>query len=368
MKPFLSFVVKEFTQIFRDRRTLVILLALPVIQVLVLGYAITTEVNNAEITVLDPSKDAATQAIKERFAASRYFDIACEMTPTATLDDIFKSSDVCMAVVFSNDFAASLKNGNGGDIQLVCDGTDPNRASILTGYAQGLLASWQAEQMELHDTPLRIKTETRMLYNPQGKSAYNFVPGVLGLVLMLICTMMTSIAIVREKETGSMEILLASPMKPQHIILAKMAPYFILSAVNLLTVLGIAVFVMDVPIRGSLFWLFAASALFIVVALALGLLISTIVDSQMNAMLISGLGMMMPILFFSGLLFPIESIPKALQWISDIIPARWYIDIVRKIMIEGTGVQHFTKELCIIALMAAVLLAVAIKKFKIRLD
>lgn len=368
MKQFASFVVKEFTQLLRDGRTLFILLAIPVIQVLVLGYAITTEVNNAEIAVLDPSKDDETQAIKERFAASRYFDLACELTTDADIDAVFRSGDISMVVVFADGFADGLKDGSGAGVQLVADGTDPNRAAILTGYARGVLASWQAERMQTADVPLRIGVETHMLYNPQGKSAYNFVPGVLGLVLMLICTMMTSIAIVREKETGSMELLLASPMKPLCIILAKITPYFLLSVVNLLTVLAIAVFVMDVPVRGSLGWLFAASALFIVVALALGLLISSVVDSQMNAMLVSGLGMMMPILFFSGLLFPVESMPDALQWISYVIPARWFIDIARKIMIEGTGVEHFSKELGIIALMAAVLLAVAIKKFKVRLE
>lgn len=368
MKQFASFVVKEFTQVLRDGRTLFILLAIPIIQVLVLGYAITTEVNNAEIAVFDPSRDDETQAIKERFAASRYFDIARELTQSADIDAVFRSGDISMVVVFADGFAEGLKDGSGASVQLVADGTDPNRAAILTGYARGVLASWQAERMQTAGVPLRIGVDTHMLYNPQGKSAYNFVPGVLGLVLMLICTMMTSIAIVREKETGSMELLLASPMKPLCIILAKITPYFLLSVVNLLTVLAIAVFVMDVPVRGSLGWLFAASALFIVVALALGLLISSVVNSQMNAMLVSGLGMMMPILFFSGLLFPVESIPDALQWISYIIPARWFIDIARKIMIEGTGVEHFAKELGIIALMAAVLLAVAIKKFKIRLE
>ena len=207
-----------------------------------------------------------------------------------------------------------------------------------------------------------------MLYNPQMESAYNFVPGVMGVVLMLICAMMTSVAIVREKETGTMEVLLASPMRPLQIILSKATPYFVLSAANIVTILLLAVLVMGVPIRGSLCWLAVVSALFVLVALSLGLLISTLVSSQMAALLVSGIGLMMPTLIFSGLIFPIESMPAALRWIPDFIPARWYISAVRKIMIEGAGLDAFIQELGIIALMAVVLTAVALKKFHVRLS
>ena len=207
-----------------------------------------------------------------------------------------------------------------------------------------------------------------MLYNPQMESAYNFVPGVMGIVLMLICAMMTSVAIVREKESGTMEVLLASPLKPLQIILSKATPYFVLSVINIVTILLLAVFLMDVPIRGSLFWLAVVSALFVLVALALGLMISALVSSQMAALLLSGIGLMMPTLIFSGLIFPIESMPAVLRWIPDFIPARWYISAVRKIMIEGVGVDCFAKELGIIVLMAVALTVVALKKFKVRLE
>lgn len=367
MRQFISFVQKEFRQIFRDKRTFFILLAIPIVQVLVLGYAITTEVHNARIVVFDPSKDVETQRIKERFQASEYFTVAEELTEPDQINDVFKSGDINMVLVFSEHFARNLVHGGDAAIQLIVDGTDPNQASLLTGYAQGVLASYQLEHLENLHVPFQIGTETRMLYNPQSKSAYNFVPGVLGLVLILICAMMTSIAIVREKEMGTMEILLASPLKPIHIILAKMAPYFAISAMNVTTVLLLATFLMGVPIRGSLCWLIIASALFVVVALSLGLLISTLVDTQMNAMLVSGMGLMLPILLFSGLLFPIESIPDGLRWISNFIPARWYIDIARKIMIEGVGFAYFAKDLAILTLMAVVLLATAMRNFKIRL-
>ena len=299
---------------------------------------------------------------------ARYFTVVRELTDAQEINDVFQNGDINMVLVFPERFSEKLRNGEGADIQFFIDGTDPNQASMLNGYASGVLASYQAEQAELFHQPYQIRTETRMLYNPQGESAYNFVPGVMGLVLMLICAMMTSVAIVREKETGTMEVLLASPMKPAQIILSKMAPYFVISVTNLITILLIATFIMDVPIRGSLFWLSVVSLCFVFVALAFGLLISTIVDTQMAALLVSGVGLMMPVMIFSGLIFPLESMPWGLRWISDFIPARWYISAVRKIMIEGVGVEYFAKELGIIILMAVFLMAVAWKKFKIRLS
>lgn len=361
MRQFKAFVKKEFLQIFRDRRTLLILLAMPLVLVMALGYAIKTELNNARMAVLDASKDTETQRIKERFRASEWFTIVEEAPDMGRIDELFNRGEISMALVFGPEFAERThRPGRGAAMQVIADGTDPNQAAMLTAYAQGVVAAGAGA-----DAGIDIRT--RMLYNPQQESSYNFVPGVMGIVLMLICAMMTSVAIVREKETGTMEVLLASPMKPIYIILAKMAPYFALSVVNAVTVLLLAVLVMGVPIRGSIAWLSAASVLFIVVALALGLLISTLVDRQMSALLVSGIGLMMPTIVFSGLIFPIENIPLVLRWIPDIIPARWYISAVRKIMIEGAGPAAFAKDLAIIALMATVLMGAALKKFKVRL-
>lgn len=367
MKQFQSFVIKEFRQIFRDRRTMLILLVMPVVQVLLLGYAIKTEIRDARLAVFDPSKDAETRRIKERFAASEYFILTEELTRPEQINDVFKGGDIDLVLVFGEDFASHLQHDGEAAVQLIADGTDPNQAAMLTGYASGILADCQAALLENYNAPFQIRANVRMLYNPQSESAYNFVPGVVGLVLMLICAMMTSVAIVREKETGTMEVLLASPMKPMHIMFSKMLPYFTLSVVNVVTVLLLAVFVMGVPIRGSLFWLAVSSVVFIFVALALGLLISTLVSRQMSALLVSGIGLMMPTIVFSGLIFPLESMPEGLRWISDFVPARWYIAIMRKIMIEGVGVAYFVKELGVIVLMAVVLMAAAWKNFKVRL-
>lgn len=368
MKQFRSFVRKEYYHIFRDKRTMLILLAMPIVQILLFGFAITTEVRNVKVAVFDPSKDASTQLIKERIQASEYFTIAEELTSPDQINDVFKYGKINLVIVFSENFADNLLRQAEAKVQLIADGTDPNQASTLTGYASGILGSYQQELMEQYKVPFQIVPEIKMLYNPQSKSAYNFVPGVMGLILMLICAMMTSIAIVREKETGTMEILLSSPMKPIYIILAKAVPYFTLSIINLVTILVLSVYVLGVPIAGSLFWLTLISLLFIFVALALGLFISTLVNTQMAAMLASGMGLMMPIMLLSGMMFPIESMPAILQWISTIVPARWYIEAVKKIMIQGVEVQFVVKELLIIGGMAVGLVILALSKFKTRLN
>ena len=371
MKQFLSFIKKEFYHILRDKRTILILLVMPIMQIILFGFAITTEVNNTNIAVFDPSKDAVTQRIKEHFQASRYFTIAEELSAPEQISDVFKYGKINLVVVFSENFADNLQHTGEAAIQLIADGTEPNQAATLTQYASGILQSLDNGQLTIDNEKyprFQIVPEVRMLYNPQSKSAYNFVPGVMGMVLILICAMMTSIAIVREKEMGTMEILLASPLKPIYIILAKAVPYFALSILNLATILLLAVFALGVPIAGSLFWLILISLLFIFLALALGLLISTMVNSQLAAMLASGMALMMPIMILSGMIFPIESMPAILQWISAIIPARWYIGAVKKLMIQGVEVQYVAKEFLILAIMAVCIMTVSLKKFKTRLN
>jgi ABC-2 type transport system permease protein len=347
---------------------MLILLVMPVIQIILFGFAITTEVKNTKVAVFDPSKDITTERIKEKIQASQYFTIVDELTNPDDINNVFKSGNINLVIVFSENFADNLLHTGEAAIQLVADGTEPNQASMLTGYASNILSSYQQELTEQYQIPYRIVPEIKMLYNPQSKSAYNFVPGVMGLILILICAMMTSIAIVREKETGTMEVLLSSPLKPIYIILAKAVPYFTLSIVNLITILLLSVYVLGVPIQGSMFWLILTSLIFIFLALSLGLLISTVVESQMAAMLVSGMGLMMPIMLLSGMVFPIESMPEILQWISAIVPARWYIEAVKKLMIQGVEVQYVIKEISIITLMAVTLMIISLKKFKTRLS
>lgn len=257
MKQFITFVRKEFLHIFRDFRTMLILLGMPMVQMLLFGFAITTEVRNTKVAVFDPSQSMETRAIKERFDASEYFTIAEEIRDVSRINDVFKYGEIGLVMVFSDDFENELYQGGDAAVQLITDGTEPNQASMITGYASNILAQSIQELSEGSSAPCRIIPEIRMLYNPQAESAYNFVPGVMGMILMLICAMMTSIAIVREKENGTMEILLVSPMKPIYIILSKVTPYFTLSMVNLATILLLSVYVLGVPIAGSLSLLFS---------------------------------------------------------------------------------------------------------------
>ena len=362
MKQFWAFIKIEFFHIFRDRRTMLILLGMPVLQIILFGFAITNEINHSRVAVLDPSKDAVTTRITERIDENRYFSVVKELSSASDIETVFRHDEADIVVAFTPDFDANLSTGEAG-IQLVVDATDPNTGNMMAGYVQGIVG--QALQSGTQSSPI---VQTHLLFNPQMKSAYNFVPGVMGLILMLICAMMTSISIVREKETGTMEVLLVSPIRPIFIILAKAVPYLVLSCVNLATILLLSVYVLHVPVEGSLWTLSFLSLLLIAVALSLGLLISCVVQNQVAAMIVSGMGLMMPVMLLSGMIFPIESMPAVLQWISNIIPARWYIQAVKKVMIEGLGMAAVWHEALILSGMAALLIGLSLKKFKERLE
>ena len=339
-----------------------ILLGMPVLQIILFGFAITTELNHSRVAVLDPSKDAVTTRITERIDENRYFSVVKELSSASDIETVFRHDEADIVVAFTPDFDANLSTGEAG-IQLVVDATDPNTGNMMAGYVQGIVG--QALQSGTQSSPI---VQTHLLFNPQMKSAYNFVPGVMGLILMLICAMMTSISIVREKETGTMEVLLVSPIRPIFIILAKAVPYLVLSCVNLATILLLSVYVLHVPVEGSLWTLSFLSLLLIAVALSLGLLISCVVQNQVAAMIVSGMGLVMPVMLLSGMIFPIESMPAVLQWISNIIPARWYIQAVKKVMIEGLGMAAVWHEALILSGMAALLIGLSLKKFKERLE
>ena len=347
---------------------MMILLGMPVIQIILFGFAITTEIKNSKIAICDPSKDLATRKIIDRLATSEYFEITNYIDDPGKITTLFREEKTSLVICFSERFNENLMHTGKAQVLVIADATDPNTATTLINYASAIIATSQQDLMKQATVPFRITTETKFLYNPQMKGAYNFVPGVLGMILMLICAMMTSIAIVREKETGTMEVLLVSPMKSILIILAKVVPYFFLSCVNLATVLLLSVYVLDVPIAGSLFWLIVVSLIFIFVSVALGLLVSNITDSQMAAMLISGMAFMMPVMLLSGMMFPIENMPLPLQLLSNIIPAKWFIIAVKNLMIKGTPVSAVFKEIAILCVMGVVLITVSLAKFKNRLE
>jgi ABC-2 type transport system permease protein len=368
MKQFFSFVKKEFYHIFRDPQTMLILLGMPIMEIIIFGFALTNEVKNSRIAVFDNSKDIATLAITQQLEASRYFDLEKELKSYKDIEAAFQSGKIKMAVVFPPDLNNDLQHFNKSQVQLIADASDPNVANTLTNYASAIIYDYQNRITNNRKLPYTINTEMRMLYNPQLKGAYSFVPGVMSMVLMLVCTMMTAITIVKEKELGTMEVLLVSPVQPLKIIVAKAVPYLLLSMVNITSILLLSTFALDVPIHGSLTLLVLESILFTLTSLALGLLISSATDSQQTAMFISLTGLFLPTIMLSGFMFPIENMPRPLQIVSNLVPAKWYYIIVRSVMIKGVGLAAVWKETLILLGMMGVLLVISIKKFKIRLS
>jgi ABC-2 type transport system permease protein len=364
---FISFVKKEFHHIFRDRRTLFILLGMPIVQIIIFGFALSNEVKNAKFAVLDQSKDAATNQIISELDASRYFDIFKSVNSYKEIEQLFRRGEVKLAIVFPPSFNSDLEHFNTAQVQLVADASDPNTATTLAGYATTIIKDYQQRLMHDKKLPYTINTTARMLYNPQLKGAYNFVPGVMAMVLMLVCTMMTAITIVREKETGTMEIMLVSPMQPFIIIVAKAVPYLLLSIINIISILLLSVFVLEVPINGSIVLLMSEGILFTITCLSFGLLISSVTESQQTAMFISLTGMFLPTVMLSGFMFPIENMPLPLRVVSNIVPARWFYEIVKSVMIKGLSLGNVWKQTAILVAMTIALIALSIQKFKIRL-
>lgn len=347
---------------------MLILFGMPLMQILIFGFALTNEVKNTRIAVLDNAKDQASLAIIHELEASRYFDIVEDIRSNSDLEPAFQSGKIKMAVVFPDKFQDELLHGNKAAIQLIGDATDPNVANTLINYASAIIVDYQDNMKGRDRYPYSINAEIRMLYNPQMKGSYNFVPGVMAMVLMLVCAMMTSISIVREKELGTMEVILVSPIVPIRVVIAKMVPYFLLSAVNIGSILLLSVFVLDVPIQGNLFLLVGECLLFTITVLALGLLISSAADSMQIAMLISLMGLFLPTVMLSGFMFPVENMPIPLQVISNIVPAKWFYYIVKNIMIKGLGFSYVWKETLVLVGMTLFFMVVSIKKFKTRLE
>ena len=352
MKPFFSFVIKETKHILRDKRTMLMLFGMPIVMMLLFGFAVTNDVRNVRIIVVMSNADNATQQVADRLAASEYFTLTKVVATPNEAEKAIRDQKADMAIVFSQDFA-SRKSG----YQLIVDGADPNMAQQWTTYANAVINNTEAKAVN-----------TKLLYNPQMKSTYNFVPAIMGTLLMLVCAMMTSISIVREKEKGTMEVLLVSPTKPLMIIVAKLVPYLVLAFTILSIILLMSSFVLGVPIKGSLFWIYVVSTIYILLALSLGILVSTIAETQLVALLISAMLLMMPVIMLSGMMFPIESMPKILQYISAIVPTRYYISAMRKLMIMGTGIEEIYFEVSILISMLIALMSLAMAKFNKRLE
>lgn len=364
MNQFISFVIKETKHIVRDRRTMLILFGMPVVMMLIFGFAITTDVRNVKVTVVTAVMNPRIQQVVQCIDASEYFVVTQTVSTTQEAKQLLADHQADMAIVFSNDFAND-RNSEQASVQFLVDYTDPNMAEQRVSYIQQIIMDELRSQQTAQQQAI---ANTKLLYNPQMKSAYNFVPGIMGMLLMLICAMMTSVSIVREKERGTMEVLLVSPVKPLYIMIAKTVPYFVLSIFILISILLISKFILAVPIEGSVITILAVSLLYIVLALALGMLISVVSQTQVVALLISGMLLIMPSTMLSGMIYPIESMPTVIQYISTIVPTRWYVSAIKKVMIMGVGVNMIYEELIIMLGMTLLFLGIALKKFKIRLS
>lgn len=363
MGGFWSFVKKETLHILRDPRTMLIVLGMPVVQLLLFGFAISTEVNNIDVAIVAPHPSETVRQCVARLEANPYFTLRGGISG-AEIDRTLRRGDAEAVVVFAADFDRRMERLARGEdgraaIQLVMDASNTNTALAGAAYLRQAL---------LPSRPEALSVETRLLYNPQMKSAYNFVPGIMGLIFIVICAIMTSVSIVREKETGTMEVLLVSPVRPIRIILAKMIPYFVLSCLDLVTILLLARYVLGVPMSGSIVGIVSTSLLYLALALALGLFISTTADRQITALIISTMLMLLPLIMLSGMVFPIENMPWILRTLSCIIPARWYIDAIRKLMIEGLPFAAVARDFLILAGMTLALVVVALKKFNDKLE
>jgi len=368
MNPFFGFIKKEIYHILRDKRSLIILLGMPVVQILLFGFAITNEINNVDIAILDHSKDVATREITNKISSSKYFSINRLITNEANIKTVFKKGKVKAVIVFEKDFSRNLIRDRKATVQIITDATDPNTANTISNYISSILQNYQKEQNKATPPTYQIVSKTRMVYNPELKSAYMFVPGVMTVILMLISAMMTSISITREKELGTMEVLLVSPLKPIQVITGKVVPYIFLSVFNAIVIVVLGIFVFKMPVQGSLFWLGLESVLFIITSLALGILISTLSATQQTAMMLSLMGLMLPTILLSGFIFPISSMPVILQVISNIIPAKWFIIIVKGILLKGVNMAFIWKETLVLMAMALFFIGLSVKKYKTRLE
>ncbi|MBT3243726.1 MAG: ABC transporter permease [Bacteroidetes bacterium] len=368
MRSFTSFVIKEFHHIFRDRKTLIVLFGIPVVQILIFGYVITNNFKDIGIAVMDQSNDIHSKGIQSKVFSSGYFIYKGAIRSEKEIESKFQRGDIRAVLVFPSKFTSDIEGSGSSEIQIITDASDPNLANTVVNYLSGIVRQYQVQKLGNGLQKSMMVVETRMLFNESLKGAYMFVPGTMALILLLICALLTSISVAREKELGTMEVLLVSPLRPAQIILGKVMPYVGLGFINAIVILLMGTLVFQLPISGSLILLMAELLLYIVLSLSLGIFISTMAPNQQVAMFISLFALMLPAVLLSGFIYPIENMPLVLQWLSYIIPPRWFIIIVKDIMLKGNGLEYIWDETLILTGMTVIFIIASIRKFKIRLE
>lgn len=367
MKQIFSFISKEIHHILRDPGTLFILLIMPIVQIVLYGFALTNEVKNSNFAYIDYDKSTTSVGLIANINASKYFDEYRSVNSSEELEELFRQNKIKLGIVIPKDFEKNLYNKTTTQLQLLADGADPNVGNTVINYASQIINRYVSKD-ELNELPIKIEPVIRYLYNPQLQSSFNFVPGVMAMILMLVSTMMTAVSIVREKELGTMEVMLVSPMQPLKVIISKMIPYFFISFINIVNIILMSVFVLHLPIKGNIGILLLESSLFIITCLSFGFFISTKSDKQESAMFISLIGLFLPTLMLSGYMFPIENLPIPMQFISNLVPARWFYSILKAVMLKGLGFEAIWKENIVLLSMTFLLLFFSIKSFKLRLE
>jgi len=347
---------------------MVILFGMPVVQVLIFGFTISNEITDTNIAILDHSKDYVTQELTNKIVSSGYFVLYDDINSYDEIEERFRNGDIKEVIIFENNFARKLEKDLDAHVQIITDASDPNMANIVLNYTIGIIRDYQLEKFGNISLPIDISIETKMLYNPELKGVFMFVPGTITVLLMLISAMMTSISIAREKELGTMEVLLVSPLKPIQIVVGKVIPYVFLAFVNAVSILLLGFLVFGMPVKGSIVLLLAESLLFIIMSLSLGIFISTVSKTQQVAMMISMLALMMPTMLLSGFIFPIENMPVALQYFCQLMPPKWFIIIIKDIMLKGVGIGYVWKETLVLVAMTFFFIALSVRRFKTRLE
>ncbi len=364
----IAFIIKEFRHLLRDPRSLLILIGMPLAQILIFGYAIKTDLNESDIAIVRMNNDKLSDLAIQHLDASKGFHVKYIWDHPSQIAEAFRKGEIRLAVVLDNNLESKILQGYPADIQVIGDASDPNTANLLVQHTQGTLRNVYREYLQKNASTPVVQVSARMLFNEENRSVFMFIPGTIVIILMLLSAMMTSISLAREKETGTLELLLVSPLRPHQIILGKVVPYMGLSLINACTILLLSKFLFEMPFRGSLPLLMSETLLFIILALCIGLYISTIARTQQVAMLLSMFALMLPTILLSGFIFPIENMPLGLQYLSALIPARWFVEIIRGIMIRGVGIEILWKETLILAGMVCIFMLLCVKNFKIRLE
>jgi ABC-2 type transport system permease protein len=371
----MSLIRKEFLQIRRDPRTLILVIVIPIMQMFLMGYSATNDVRNIPLIVLDQDRSPQARALLEAYRVADYFSVTAEVNSEDELREMIDGGKARAAIIIPPDYGEKITAGGKARISFILDGSDPTVAStalsaaqmIGQAYATTILSERMARRGASAAAQAPLEVLTQVWYNPDLISAYFMIPGVIGIILQALASILTASAIVRERERGTIEQLIVTPIRPLELIIGKLLPYVLLSFLNTFEVMALGHWWFGVPVRGDLVLIALLSGLFLVSSLGIGLLASTIADTQQEAMLTVWMTLL-PSMFLSGFFFPIEAMPPVLQWISYLTPLRYFLVVIRSLMLKGVGVESLTREIIALTIFGVVIMGIAALRFRKRLD